>query len=237
MNITPNLLARFSHEIYERPFAVGDHFDGFEIKYLVDNNGVFAVVAETETDIIVCIRGTEFTDWEDLKTNFDFKPEFKNLFGDMVEVHAGYFNASLKLLEFDPVIDIKKKIWVTGHSLGGAVGTFYAARLAARSYDVTLATFGAPQTHEMGFGQHCDNIGLVTYRYVNESDLIPELWFFLDHHYYPALTFVGDKWVESNGGFWKKIKLIIKLLFKNKKKVLEAHAHGTYVRNTKGLKF
>jgi len=70
------------------------------------------------------------------------------------------------VIESDPV-------WVTGHSLGGAISIPLARLLQTRGFDVTgLVTFGCPRVLAWGHNLYSD-IKVVQYEYHN--DIVPEM--------------------------------------------------------------
>jgi hypothetical protein len=66
-----------------------------------------------------------------------------------------------------------KPIFLTGHSMGGALAVLTACRLAkAGRPPVATYTFGAPRVGDRAF---CAAYALPTYRVVNRLDLVPEM--------------------------------------------------------------
>ena len=66
-------------------------------------------------------------------------------------------------------------LWVTGHSLGGAMATLASVRLAAEGYKVrAVYTYGSPRVGDRVFR---DSYRLANYRFVNDNDLVPHLPF------------------------------------------------------------
>ncbi|HEX8912621.1 MAG TPA: lipase family protein [Humisphaera sp.] len=66
-----------------------------------------------------------------------------------------------------------KPLFVTGHSMGGALAVLTACRLAAAGRPpVAVYTFGAPRVGDAAF---CAGYAVPTYRVVNRLDLVPEL--------------------------------------------------------------
>src|SRR5205823_8259206 len=66
-----------------------------------------------------------------------------------------------------------KPLFLTGHSMGGALAVLTACRLAkAGRPPVATYTFGAPRVGDPAF---CAGYALPTYRVVNRLDLVPEL--------------------------------------------------------------
>jgi hypothetical protein len=66
-----------------------------------------------------------------------------------------------------------KPLFVTGHSMGGALSVLAACRLAKMGCPpVVVYTFGAPRVGDLKF---CTGYALPTYRVVNGLDIVPEL--------------------------------------------------------------
>lgn len=91
-------------------------------------------------------------------------------------VHHG-FSAALKRTwgKICPLVDAvgDRPLFITGHSLGGALAVLSACRLArAGRPPVATYTFGAPRVGDPDF---CAGYDLPTYRVVNRLDLIPEI--------------------------------------------------------------
>ena len=65
------------------------------------------------------------------------------------------------------------RIWVTGHSLGGAMASLVSHRLASDGFPVrAVYTFGSPRAGDRKFR---DAYRLPNYRFVNDNDLVPHL--------------------------------------------------------------
>ncbi|VDM85686.1 unnamed protein product [Strongylus vulgaris] len=78
------------------------------------------------------------------------------------------------------------KIWVTGHSLGGAMASIAASYLAysgvAKGHDIKLVTFGQPKTGDTNFGNNLTKKVPYSYRVVNNRDLVVQVPQWYDHH-------------------------------------------------------
>lgn len=91
-------------------------------------------------------------------------------------VHLG-FSSVLKRTwdKVEPILNdaADKPLFVTGHSMGGALAVLTACRLAkAGRPPVATYTFGAPRVGDPAF---CAGYALPTYRVVNRLDLVPEM--------------------------------------------------------------
>src|SRR5213079_949071 len=66
-----------------------------------------------------------------------------------------------------------KPLFLTGHSMGGALAVLTACRLAKMGRPpVAIYTFGAPRVGDRNF---CAGYSLPTYRIINGLDLVPEM--------------------------------------------------------------
>jgi triacylglycerol lipase len=65
------------------------------------------------------------------------------------------------------------RIWVTGHSLGGALASLAAGRLQAGGMPVQqVHTFGSPRTANVDY---CQAYTPATYRFVHNADIVPHV--------------------------------------------------------------
>ena len=135
-----------------------------------------AFVAVNDEVIIIAFRGTEsIEDWlTDLKTKF-----FPIKRGR--RVHQG-FNEGLDYI-WDDLLDLlnhyndtHRTIWLTGHSLGGALATLAVDRLLDGWQINGLYTFGSPRVGDKKFRKHFDSqFRHRTYRFVNDEDIVPRV--------------------------------------------------------------
>jgi pimeloyl-ACP methyl ester carboxylesterase len=95
-------------------------------------------------------------------------------------VHQGFLDGinSLEtdLQAFDQLAKNAKQVWVTGHSLGGALAVLAAARLKSKGITSSLYTYGQPR---VGFGDFADRFAVELpgrlIRFVNQSDIVPRV--------------------------------------------------------------
>lgn len=136
-------------------------------------------VAEYNDKIIIAFRGSESArDWiTNAKLVTDPGPLLDS------QVHEGFqdalFPVVIKIVsviyQFDP--NREKDIWITGHSLGGALAVLLTAMLIIDEIKVKgLYTFGAPRVGNTKFAEEFDkNFQGISFRVVNEGDLVPHL--------------------------------------------------------------
>jgi triacylglycerol lipase len=69
----------------------------------------------------------------------------------------------------------KRPLWVTGHSLGGAMATLASLRLVQDGYEVrAVYTYGSPRVGNRSFHSSYNQ---TNYRFVNNDDVVPHLPF------------------------------------------------------------
>lgn len=146
------------------------------VEYSADKHlgSTFGLVASNVTDLVVAFRGTD--DVFDLAVNLTASQE-PNLDYYAGAVHKGFAQALDGIwLEFRELLDDLhidgQRIWVTGHSLGGALATLTAKRLHSFMSPVRCMTFGQPRVGDPAFTQ---NYAVQHDRFVNEQDLVPKL--------------------------------------------------------------
>lgn len=180
------------------------------------------VLFDHGADLILAFRGTaSLRNW---LTDLDcqFVP------ASYGRVHAGFaaalasVYAQLAELIFDAHY-AGKRIWLTGHSLGGAL-----ALLAARQLIKPLAgcyTFGQPRAGDAGFCQSCDALlKSRVFRVVHDADLVPRVPWLLGSYrhaghevFYPA---------PSEGGRWKMDPSIFAKLPGDARSLVRSVLHG-----------
>lgn len=166
-----------------------------------------AFVMGNDQAIVVAFRGTEnSTDW---RTDLNF-PKVKAMFG---HVHKG-FRSALEavipdvLAAVDQMRDNNQELWITGHSLGGALATLTTAFYRHQKYDVSgLYTFGSPRVGDKKFDEFFEpNFGRFSFRVVNGNDIVtrvpPRSFGF--NHVGTCVFFDGDGDWKVNPGAWQK---------------------------------
>jgi triacylglycerol lipase len=173
-------LASAAELIYEEPQAVertviGD-WQCSQLSFF-DVEETQSFVSVTQEAVIVCFRGTEPDRPQDWITDLDFDLTDGPLGG---RVHEGFYDAlSCVWHSLDQEVhrlqsDRRRKLWVTGHSLGAALATLAVARWRERDLPVTgLYTFGQPRTGDHTFARSFDFVFRPhTFRMVNDLDIV-----------------------------------------------------------------
>ena len=147
--------------------------------------------AISASQVLVAWRGTEMEGLADLITDATFrpvKPEIEALCEPKVpcpdltslgSVHLGFRDAfevarrnyANDLGKVIPEKAVDRKLFICGHSLGGALGLIHAASLL--NHNPLLYTYGMPRTFTLLAVQYLGD--LWHFRHVNDTDLIPRV--------------------------------------------------------------
>lgn len=168
------------------------------------------------TQVLVGWRGTEMNGFADLRTDSTFRPvkpevaalcEIESPCLDLVPkggVHLGFrdaFEVARKVFANDlgekiPEAVEKKRLFICGHSLGGALGLIHSVSL--KPLNPLLYTYGMPRTFTLKAIESLSD--LWHFRHVNDSDAIPRVppEAALDNYFYdlygPMGVFLGFNW-------------------------------------------
>lgn len=148
-------------------------------------SGTQCFIAQRGNDLVIAFRGTEdVQDWiTDAKFRREkFKPEAK------CEVHRGFLGAfaSVKADILSALVAMQRthgRIWITGHSLGGALAILCASWLRRKCfYAQAVYTFGSPRVGNSHFAKAYDAVLRdKTFRVVNAEDVVPRTPFWTPH--------------------------------------------------------
>ena len=146
---------------------------GFTYYKKFDCGDTQAFLVSNEGMVVLAFRGTSTL--KDLGTDGKFK--FTVL--ENKKVHFG-FNQALDCVWadlYDALCGLKapdQPLWVTGHSLGGALATLAVDRLTDERMDVSgLYTYGQPRVGDRDFAKQFDvKMGKSSFRFVNDEDVV-----------------------------------------------------------------
>lgn len=174
----------------------------------IDTQGL---IASNGRVILVAFRGSESIA-EDWLTNAQFVTDPGPFRG--TKVHEGFQDAlypavmqlSLHVSEMGPL-----PIWVTGHSLGGALANIFSAMLLEHGLPLAgLYTYGSPRVGDKKFDAAMARAfrahGIHHHRVVNDGDAVPhvppEPWF----SHAGERRLLGADGVSVDIGVWKRFK-------------------------------
>jgi triacylglycerol lipase len=144
---------------------------GFPEAQLFDNDGSQAFRFRNEFDVVLTCRGTQITEWNDVKADANAIMAALGAFGN---VHSG-FNREVD--DLWPLMEDLLKgdslpVWFCGHSLGGAMATICTYRCKVSSIvrdPQELHTFGSPRVGCRKWIRHAD---VTHYRWVHNNDIV-----------------------------------------------------------------
>jgi len=147
------------------------HAIGFPDAQLFDHEGAQAFRFRNEYDVVLTCRGTEPTEWNDIKADANAVMSVLGTFGN---VHSG-FNQQVDqlwpMLE-DLLRGDTQPVWFCGHSLGAAMATISAYRCKTSSIvrdPQELHTFGSPRVGCKRYIRHAE---VMHYRWVHNNDIV-----------------------------------------------------------------
>eukprot|EP00897_Mesotaenium_endlicherianum_P005430 jgi/Mesen1/4915/ME000246S04141 len=148
--------------------------------------------------LVVAFRGTEQTKLKDLQTDLSLVPAELNpertggMFSDDMTVHGGFLKAydavrsrlvhtvhSIVMSEGQGSDKDRWRVYITGHSLGGALATLLAYDLRTSrltrgaAFDVSMYNFGSPRVGNKRFAEAYNSLIKDSWRVVNRRDIIP----------------------------------------------------------------
>lgn len=146
-------------------------------------NSSQSIIVQHQNYVVGVFRGTdELKDWLDNVRIFPTKGPFGN-------VHSGFYNALLdvwkrkkmwdriKELQYRGAGEVKRSLWLTGHSLGGAMATLAAACLAKENIPLYgVYTFGQPRCGDDNFQVKFDSkLKEKFFRFQNRNDIVTRI--------------------------------------------------------------
>lgn len=136
-----------------------------------DSNGTQAILISTNKHITLAFRGTEITSIKDIKSDVTI---IKTKCESGGYIHSG-FKKAFEEVENEIQSELKKAdyknmpLFITGHSLGGALATIAAKKLNHSGGMASCYTFGSPR---VGDDDWVSNIKTPLHRVVNAADCV-----------------------------------------------------------------
>lgn len=144
-----------------------------------DLGHIDALTGEIDGIRTFAFRGTD--DWKDTMDDLQFwrVSSPKDWFGQSFGIHSGFKEQTEVLIELVyAYLGNAKSVYLTGHSLGGAITTLFAGHMAHHGIDVlNVVTFGAPRVSTKKFARwywEQDRIKR-SVRYYHQDDPVPRI--------------------------------------------------------------
>lgn len=171
-------MALFSALVYlsDNKSVVKTHLKNYEnIKkiYFFDKNGTEAMLFKCGKSIVLSLRGTEPTEIKDVVADLNIIPRNGEKQG---LVHRGFAKALDNIWKdvetaLDSLYKAGDVVYITGHSLGGALAIVAAAR---SKYIAQVYTYGQPRVGDKTYSK---NVKSKIYRHVHRADIVPSVPF------------------------------------------------------------
>ena len=232
------LFAKFAKIAYknkDEAFQSGK-FWGFGKVNFFDIEGAQAYLFSNDTDVIITCRGTQPGEMNDIFADLEV---FKSDSVTGTKIHQGFKEEVDKIYdEVEEKVELQqgKKIWATGHSLGGAMATILAQRLEfAGGHDVdTLYTYGSPRAGGPRFRAWCDK-HLNHQRFVNNNDVVPCVPSFFRWRHTGKCHYIKSTGEVTNLGRWSSERIrdkgwsLLKTIFKGRLDLIADHNIDDYI--------
>jgi len=209
---------------------------GFTDIELYDRDGAQAYRFQNNQDCVIVCRGTEPTEFNDIKADLDAVPVMAET---VSRVHRGF---KTEVDDLWPMVieDVRaiteQALWFCGHSLGAAMTTIMASRCY---HDVALAdpaevyTYGSPR---VGWSGYVKSLGCVHHRYVNNNDIVTTvpLWIMGYRHDGVEHYIDSEGDVDQEKGlarFWDGIQGTVRGLIKGSVDQISDHNMSEYIRH------
>jgi triacylglycerol lipase len=147
---------------------------GFTTTEFYEKDGAQAFRFMNKDDLVIACRGTQPTEFNDLKADLKALPVMAETVG---RVHIGFkteVDDLWPMIEEDinRKVNVSKTLWFTGHSLGAAMATIMASRAKHNvelNDPVELFTYGSPR---VGWRMYCNSLNVVHHRWKNNNDIV-----------------------------------------------------------------
>lgn len=167
-------LIAYDHQKNAIELKENAEFLEMELQNTFDNDGSQAILLSNSKALFLGFRGTEPTSMKDIKSDTKATTMACELGG---KIHSG-FNEAFNKLAIQIQEDLNKPeyqdkpLFITGHSLGGALTTIAAKKLTHRAGIAACYTFGSPR---VGDPKWTEGIKTPIYRIVNAADPVTML--------------------------------------------------------------
>ena len=199
-------MAVLSGVAYKEPEDANKTFQkhGFDYYKFIDKDGAQCYVIWNNTDAVVCFRGTEPKEVSDIKA--DLNAIQKQGFHNKGDVHAGFQGEINKVWDdlISTILDIQdRNIYITGHSLGGAMATICAKRFQEQKIEPqSLYTYGSPR---VGDKRWVKTLQVPHYRRQNNNDVLCKvpLWL-MGYRHHGMNIYIGYNGMIVKMNMWRR---------------------------------
>jgi len=205
---------------------------GFYLRYIIralagvedPEVEIFGFIAESHDKIIVALRGTRT--FKDNETDQDLYQVPYPFVRNAGKTHRGftctYQSARNELIRVLTKLSTTKRLFIAGHSLGGALAVLAAFDIAmnTRFKNLFVYTYGSPRVGDPEFASRFNQTVKNSIRIFNVHDIIPTL---------PAQAYPPP--FTKNGLFYRHVKMKFPLSFQLNSLPVRNHEIVCYFKN------
>ena len=209
---------------------------GFTDVELYDRDGAQAYRFQNKTDCVIICRGTEPTEWNDIKADLDAVPVMAET---VSRVHKGF---KTEVDDIWPMVieDVRAlkdhTLWFCGHSLGAAMTTVMASRCYhddSLTDPAEVYTYGSPR---VGWSGYVKSLGCVHHRYVNNNDIVTTVPLWIMGYRHDGI----EHYIDSEGDvdeekglarFWDGFQGTFRGLLKGSVDQISDHNMSEYIKH------
>lgn len=177
---------------------------GYTYHKFIDIDGAQCHIVWNKKEMVLCFRGTEPKEFSDIKADLNAIPD-RAMNGHGL-VHNGFQEEVNKVWpEIEKTLKKlgERELYITGHSLGGAMATIATSRLSDKVK--ALYTYGSPRVGTRSFVKSFSHIP--HYRHVNNNDVVTKVPFAVlgyRHHSTPRyINYYGN---IRPCTYWQRVK-------------------------------
>lgn len=213
------------------------------VRYFECSGDTQCFLAWCDKFAVVSFRGTEARKAKDIATDAKLRQKGGPFNLRHSAVHRGFWDSIERLVAETDIMAClhdatqnRQKVFVTGHSLGGALATLFAARLVHGAWpSPTVYTFGSPRVGNHGFAAVYDMTVPLTFRYVHQNDIVTRVpWILGRYRHVGDLMFIdGDYGTHKNPNvlhyFWMRYGGLKRGIFSWASDAIRDHAISCYI--------
>lgn len=196
---------------WARSRGFDQEFDFFSSTGITPHSDTQGFIAQNDRSVIVAFRGTQPNQPVDWLS--DFQSSHETWGHPAGRVHKGFYEAlravwghaiaGRDILPGRLTARGDRRIWITGHSLGGALAELCAAQASFVSHVPVrgVYTFGQPRVGDEAFAQAVHQaLGTRIFRFVNDRDIVPRVPFFgMGFRHYGCEVFFDHQGQQADG--------------------------------------
>ena len=176
--------------------------EGYRYHQMIDDDGAQCHIVWNKEEYVLCFRGTEPDEFSDILADLNAIPDTAELDG---YVHDGFQDELEKVwdeIQNHMSVYLKDhKVFICGHSLGGAMATVCASRMVDKVD--ALFTYGSPR---VGSNDFVDALKIVHYRHVNNNDVVTCVPPYPLYHHHGILRYINRKGKIVDMTWWERFK-------------------------------